>query len=96
MSPVKKPHDRPTTTRSSAFYSLKLSYRGVQPETFAPNLKNVPGNISIYFTIDKLRNQLGSQKTAVPRGLRSHFVYGITFPSCGEIYVGQTTQHLGA
>ena len=61
---------------------------------FTQNSRNVLDNINIYCTTDKLRSQLGGLKAAVPRDNRSHLVYKIMCPSCGGIYVGQTTRYL--
>ena len=46
MSPVKKVHDHPDTKNEGVYYSLKLSYWGMQSEIFAQNSKNVNGNIN--------------------------------------------------
>ena len=75
VSPVKKAHDRPTTTSSGVSYSLKLSYRGVQSERLAQHLRNKLGDNSIYSTNDKLRSDLSGVKAAVPSDIRSHLNY---------------------
>ena len=93
LPPVKKAHDRPSNSGVSS--SLKLSYRVVQSERFAQNLRNVIGNINIYLTTDKLRSQLGGLKAAASRDIRSHLVYEITCLSCGGTYVSQTTRPRG-